>query len=728
MHKEPVKFLSLFSGIEAASIAWEPLGWKCVGFSEIEPFPCAVLQHYYPDIPNLGDITKITEEQIAALGHIDLVIFGSPCTDFSVAGKRAGLKDEEGNITRSGLFYTAMDIVRYARKHCGTRWAILENVPGIYSSHEGRDFSTVIGEMVGCRFDVPTNGWGNSGIALGPDGLCEWACLDARHFGVAQRRRRVFAVCDYAIFDSGNWKHRESVLLERKSMRWNPTPRREAGQEVAGTVASRFGTSRNNPEELAPIGIDEEGNATENGFGPLMHGGEGGTRQSVACYENHAQDSRVKDCGNLAPQLNAKAGTGGGNLPLVQNLKPQAMRMVAFGEYSDDDSASAMKSRDHKDATDLVLSFNPQSGGDCRGLDLKDTAQIQRHQITGVAIPINGMTLNKELKDKQTTGIGNDGDPSPALRGSGNQHAVAVDIYNTTITGDVSATLSNEGGSSTGSGPKVLAFAQNTRDEVRLQGGDGQNVGALAAEPGMKQTTYLAIEKPQPVAFHRNASCSVTEQDGATAALKSNGEHSYQFLGVPIDCREGTSPCLTAKIQGSSGWAPQNETEHLVPVAMVNMQGSKGNSVAQDDGPSFTLNAMHGHDVHAVAVRTANTNANGCGIAEEVAHTIDRAQGQAVAAPSLTSTNDPSRSPQSSEVTQQVAAVHATSMALRRLTPEECEALQGFPRGHTRIPWKGKSADDCPDSVRYKSLGNSFAVPVVAWIGRRIQRVMDGVA
>lgn len=159
-----------------------------------------------------------------------------------------------------------------------------------------------------------------------------------------------------------------------------------------------------------------------------------------------------------------------------------------------------------------------------------------------------------------------------------------------------------------------------------------------------------------------------------------------------------------------------------------------------------------GHSV-AVAVRTANTSANGHGISAELAHTLDRSQGQAVAigfdsynqmltgditqtvgtslelnpkvlVPTLTATNDPSRSPQSSEITAQVAAVvQATAMQVRRLTPEECEALQGFPRSYTAIPWRKKPAAECPDGPRYKALGNSWAVPVVRWIGERINLV-----
>ena len=105
-----MRYLSLFSGIEAATQAWHSLGWECVGVAEIEPFPCRLLQHYYPHVPNLGDVTKITEETIANLGRIDIVVFGSPCQDLSVAGKRKGLAG-----ARSNLFFAAVDIARWAR-------------------------------------------------------------------------------------------------------------------------------------------------------------------------------------------------------------------------------------------------------------------------------------------------------------------------------------------------------------------------------------------------------------------------------------------------------------------------------------------------------------------------------------------------------------------------------------------------------------------------------------
>ncbi len=131
-----MRYLSLFSGIEAASVAWEPLGWECVAVAEVDAFASAVLAHRYPSVPNLGDVTKIDAADLAALGRIDLVVFGSPCQDLSVAGKREGLAGE-----RSGLFHVAVDIVRWAREYCGCRWALWENVCGAFSSNKGRDFA-----------------------------------------------------------------------------------------------------------------------------------------------------------------------------------------------------------------------------------------------------------------------------------------------------------------------------------------------------------------------------------------------------------------------------------------------------------------------------------------------------------------------------------------------------------------------------------------------------------
>ena len=238
-----MRYLSLFSGIESASQAFLPIGWECVGVAEIEPFPCKVLAHHYPDVPNLGSVTEITKEQIESLGHIDLVVGGFPCQDLSIAGKRKGLRNEDGSATRSGLFFTAMQIVEWANP----RWVVVENVPGLYSSQKGRDFASVVGEMAGCEFDVPRDGWKNAGCAVGENGLVEWVTLDAQYCrtpeyprAVPQRRRRVFIVRD-----SGDWQSRKPLFLESKGLCGNPTPSRKTREEITYNSIQSIASSGN---------------------------------------------------------------------------------------------------------------------------------------------------------------------------------------------------------------------------------------------------------------------------------------------------------------------------------------------------------------------------------------------------------------------------------------------------------------------------------------------------
>ena len=200
---EGVRFLSVCSGIEAASVAWHPLGWKAAAFSEIEPFPCAVLAHHYPDVPNLGDMNGYKEWDI---GSIDLLVGGTPCQSFSVAGLRKGFDDPRGNLM---LVYLAI------ARQFAPRWVVWENVPGVLSSHGGRDFGTFLGGLAEFGY----------GFA--------YRVLDAQFFGVPQRRRRVFVVGHL-----GNWRHPAAVLFERESLRGYPPPSREAGERVAPVLAS----------------------------------------------------------------------------------------------------------------------------------------------------------------------------------------------------------------------------------------------------------------------------------------------------------------------------------------------------------------------------------------------------------------------------------------------------------------------------------------------------------
>ena len=196
-----MKFLSVCSGIEAASVAWHPLGWESVAYSEIEPFPCKVLQHHYPDVPNLGDMTKFKEWPDA---DVDVFVGGTPCQSFSVAGLRKGLDDPRGNLM---LTYLAI------AKRYRPNWLVWENVPGVLSSAGGRDFGSLLG-----------------GLAVLGYGFA-YRVLDAQYFGVAQRRKRVFVV-GYL----GDWRPAAAVLFERHSLQGHPAPSREKGQRLADTL------------------------------------------------------------------------------------------------------------------------------------------------------------------------------------------------------------------------------------------------------------------------------------------------------------------------------------------------------------------------------------------------------------------------------------------------------------------------------------------------------------
>ena len=200
-----MRYISLFSGIEAASLAWEDLGFKPVAFSEIEPFPCAVLAHRFPEVPNLGDITKVDWSDYADKG-IDIIVGGSPCQSFSVAGRREGLAGA------SGLMFEYLRAVQEVMP----RWVVWENVPGALSSEDGAAFGQLLGELDALGY----------GLA--------WRVLDAQFFGVAQRRQRLFVVG--SLGEAGAERACE-VLFEPDSLQGDPTPSREKRKELAARAA-----------------------------------------------------------------------------------------------------------------------------------------------------------------------------------------------------------------------------------------------------------------------------------------------------------------------------------------------------------------------------------------------------------------------------------------------------------------------------------------------------------
>ena len=234
-----MKYGSVCSGIEAASKAWEPLGWKPSWFSEIEPFPSAVLAHHWPEVTNLGDMTKIADAVRA--GEVeapDVLVGGTPCQAFSIAGLREGLSDDRGQLTLS--YVELANAIDAKRRERGEPESIIvwENVPGVLSSKDNA-FGCFLAGLAGesCELQPAGGKWTHAGCVSGPKRVIAWRVLDAQFFGVAQRRRRVFVVASARKgFDPA------AVLFELDSVRRDSAPRRETQKAVAALTARGVGT------------------------------------------------------------------------------------------------------------------------------------------------------------------------------------------------------------------------------------------------------------------------------------------------------------------------------------------------------------------------------------------------------------------------------------------------------------------------------------------------------
>jgi DNA (cytosine-5)-methyltransferase 1 len=287
-----MNYLSVCSGIEAATVAWHHMGWKPIAFSEIEKFPSQVLAHHYPNVPNLGDMTKYKEWKLSE--PIDILVGGTPCQSFSVAGLRKGLDDPRGNLALT--YVGILDKFR-------PKWCIWENVPGVLSSGKGRDFGAFLGALGELGY-----GWA-------------YRVLDAQYFGVPQRRRRVFVVGCF-----GDWKSAAEILFDPHSLSGNTKKGRKTRKRIAYPVADCAPT-------LCARDYKGVGNYEVAGGGKLIMTEKVSPTLQTSCndysradgftmmvYENHPSDSRVKEMGEICQTVTSTWGMGGGNIPFVQNV------------------------------------------------------------------------------------------------------------------------------------------------------------------------------------------------------------------------------------------------------------------------------------------------------------------------------------------------------------------------------------------------------------------------
>ena len=353
-----MNYLSICSGIEAASVAWHQIGWEPVGFSEIEPFPSAVLAHHYPGVPNFGDMTKFEEWDIGS-DRLDLLVGGTPCQAFSVAGLRKGLKDERGNLT---LIFCEM------ADHFDPEWIVWENVPGVLSSKDNA-FGCFLAALCGSDESIVADkGWDNAGVVSGPKRTVAWRILDAQYTGVAQRRRRVF-VC--AVRGSGNWACASALFPVGESLFWNSAPSREKRKATADTFAQCF-------EPRSP-----DGHARLIGeFSPTLNRMGGGQREPCVITGICASD-----LSDLAPTVTSKwsklSGGPAGSISELGNSvmvgKPIAFQSVDHGADASVELSPTIRRHDPMavaqpipfDTTQITSPLNyskPKAGDPCHPL------------------------------------------------------------------------------------------------------------------------------------------------------------------------------------------------------------------------------------------------------------------------------------------------------------------------------------------------------------------------
>lgn len=670
-------YATVCSGIECMSAAVAPLGgWRPVFFSEIEPFPCSLLAHRYPEVPNLGDMTKIKAEIIGdekwritngtdvieLAGRLDVLAGGTPCQDVSVAGKRKGMA--EGSGTRSSL---AFHFARLCRE-LQPRWVLWENVPGVLTSNGGRDFAHFVRSI------------GECGYSLAYRTLdAQWVRVDGLPRAVPQRRRRVWLVGHLG----DSWRTPAEILFEPQGVRGDTPPRRITGQgftrEVGGGSegADRPVPTNSNGGDVMPAltARDLEARITgqadrsggyvmqPSGFDPyepggvksespevsgsLVNGSSPGFHNAV-CFENHQTDARTSEV-DVAPTMGATHNAqAANNNPLVvaidmdKNKPTNADRPVRKGGagfgVSEKGASYTLTARDqHAVAyaidsmgSNAMKSKNPHSG--CREVECAptlttvDSAPVKHQGGTAVVAFLPG-------NSGKARSIAADEEVAPTLMRtqgeSGNKVAVAAECVGVF---DMGARKSGARTDTSGASPKSLAL-HGTDPHAVCIGFDAQ-MGKMNDKPKENLGETLAASHKCGVAI------------GLDRASFNQGRNAQFGFKVEEEC----APTVVAKGPGAVSFEP-------------GIAKREGASHRFSDEVTSTLRSDMGDNLPAVAV----------------------------------------------------------DYIVRRLTPLECERLQGLLDGYTKIPYRGKSAEECPDTPRYKALGNGWAVNCARWICQRIQ-------
>lgn len=481
-----MRYASVCSGIEAPTAAWRALGWTPVFFSEIEKFPCRVLAHHYPDVPNLGDMTRING--VDWRGKVDVLIGGTPCQAFSVAGQRKSLADDRGNLS----------LVFCELVHAINPLAVVwENVPGVLSVKDnafGCFLAGLVGEESG-PFVSRNGSWPVAGVVVGPRRSAAWRVLDAQYFGLAQRRRRVFVVS----FRTGDGINPGAVLLEFESLPRHSPPRRETGAGVAGAVTNR---------------IDRGGVNSEGHDGHLVasaldaHMGMGGPDDNAA-QANHLVPAPHAD---ISPAIKARDGKGpssdgdgDGDGAILVPMVAHSLRADGFDASEDGTGRGTPLVPVVFDTTQITPPSNysaPKAGDACHPL----AAGSHPPTITyfSARVARNSHTSNQ-------VGIKDD---------------------------NLSDALSTDG-------PGAVAYAIQERAV-------SENVNAGPQGSGINRDIGYTLEARhhvQAVAYRTSGNCGVMEQGDKTASLGTHTDPNEQIVHAAYGVRRLT-PRECERLQG----------------------------------------------------------------------------------------------------------------------------------------------------------------------------------
>jgi len=608
-------YLSVCSGIEAATVAWEPLGFRALAFSEIEPFARAVLTHHYGHVPLHGDFTVLRDEDWIA--NADILVGGTPCQAFSVAGLRRSLDDSRGNLSLE--FVRLADAIDERRARLGLPPCIVlwENVPGVLSVRDNA-FGCFLSGLSGedAPFVPPRGKWTNAGLALGPSRAVAWRILDAQYFGLAQRRRRVFVVASAREgFDPA------AVLLEFEGLRRDSPPRRETRQDAATDAAPGAGDRRNHWD-----GIEHP-----------------------------------------HPTLNQSFNTGAigySNQELFSQRGAGLVGAASTGEISHCLNAGGMGRQDYETETLVTHAlraegFDASEDGTGRGTPLVPVQAFYSTESRCDNFP------PPDVSPPLKVGSNGGGQP-PAIAFSAKDHG-----------GDATEELA----------PTLRAMPH---DASHANGGGQMAVAVPLLEVGKR--TGVSTDDPR-------AGIGIGQDGDPMFTLQAGARHGVAY---PLDLR-------------NAGRDPDKRDK----------QNRQGLGLGDDGDPSPTISTafVPGVAAYAFQPRIARNGRGGMGDVVNALNAQSGGTGKGDAAPCVAVAD--TLGVGSNQTSGFESEVVAASMAVRRLTPEECESLQGFPRGYTRIPWKRKPAEDCPDGPRYRALGNSMAVNVMRWIGARIRAAAE---